>query len=221
MTGNTVTPGSSGASKDAGAPGNAAIPGGNRGWYSRGYLPHLDQPGLYQSINFRLYDSVPESVFQQWKEQLRWQVDLPSDAPAAVALRQRIVKYEDAGHGHCWLKDEQIATLVENVLLRFDGERYRLMAWCVMPNHVHVLIETIPGVRLGEILHSWKSFTAQKANELLGRKGTFWARDYYDRYIRDDRHFADTVVYIEQNPVKAGLVERAEAWRYSSAARRG
>jgi putative transposase len=105
--------------------------------------------------------------------------------------------------------------------LHFDGERYRLMAWCIMPNHVHVLIETVAAFRLDQVLHSWKSYTAQKANEALGRKGPFWAREYYDRYIRDDQHFADAVAYIEQNPVKAGLVETAAAWRYSSAARRG
>jgi REP element-mobilizing transposase RayT len=214
------TPGGTTASKDAGAPGNAAISGGNRGWYSRGYLPHLDQPGLYQSINFRLHDSVPEQVIQRWKDELRWQAGLPNDASAAVALRRRIVEYEDAGYGTCWLHDERIAASVEDALLHFDGKRYRLIAWCIMPNHVHVLIETFTGFPLDKVLHSWKSFTAQKANELLGRKGPFWARDYYDRYIRDDQHFAQTVAYIEQNPVKAGLAETAAAWRYSSAARK-
>ncbi|HZY42050.1 MAG TPA: transposase, partial [Anaerolineae bacterium] len=67
------------------------------------------------------------------------------------------------------------------------------------------------------VLHSWKSFTAQQANRLLNRTGEFWAREYYDRFIRDERHFAQTVTYIEQNPVKAGLVESAEAWPFSSA----
>jgi REP element-mobilizing transposase RayT len=208
------------ASKDAGAPGNApgnaAIPGGTR-WYSRGYLPHLDQSGLYQSITFRLHDSVPEQVIQQWKEELHWRADLPADAAPVIALRRRIVLYEDAGHGVCWLRDKRIATLVQNTLLHFDGQRYRLIAWCIMPNHVHVLIEMFPNHPLDEVLHSWKSFTAQKANRLLARNGPFWARDYYDRYIRDDAHFAQTVTYIEQNPVKAGFIKSAEAWKFSSA----
>jgi REP element-mobilizing transposase RayT len=225
---------SKGASRDAGAPrndtptgcsGNAAIPGGPtaggpKGWYSRGYLPHLDQAGLYQSITFRLYDSVPAQVIERWKEELRWRENLPSDAPAVVTLRQRIVTYEDAGHGACWLCQTSIATLVENALLHFDGERYRLIAWCIMPNHVHVLIETYAERPLDKVLHSWKSFTAQQANNLLNRSGEFWAREYYDRYIRDEKHLAQTIKYIEQNPVKAGLVDLAEAWRFSSASRR-
>jgi putative transposase len=107
---------------------------------------------------------------------------------------------------------------VQTALLYFDGQHYRLIAWCIMPNHVHVLIETWPGYPLDKVLHSWKSFTALQANRLLDRTGEFWAREYYDRFIRDERHFAQTVAYIEQNPMKAGLVESAETWPFSSAA---
>ena len=201
-------------------PGNAGIPAGPKGWYSRGYLPHLDQPGLIQSINFRLHDAVPAYVVAQWKQELHWIEGLPHEDRRAVALRRRIVEYQDAGYGTCWLRDERIAALVEDALLYFDGQRYRLIAWCIMPNHVHVLIEAWPGHPLEQVLHSWKSFTAQQANKLLERNGPFWAREYYDRFIRNDRHFEQTVAYIEQNPVKAGLVASAEAWRFSSAARK-
>jgi len=149
---------------------------------------------------------------------LRWRENLPGDDPAVVTLRRRIAAYEDAGHGACWLRDKRIATLVEKALLHFDGERYRLIAWCVMPNHVHVLIETWVGYPLDKVLHSWKSFTAQEANKVLKLTGAFWGREYYDRFMRDERHFAQTVTYIEQNPVKAGLVKSAEAWPFSSAA---
>ena len=201
---------------------HAEVPAGTgKGWYSRGYLPHLDEPNLLQSINFRLHDAVPESVIERWKQELQWRSTLPADDPSVVALRQRIVLYEDGGYGACWLRDERIATLVEDALFYFDSKRYRLLAWCIMPNHAHVLIETFLGHPLDKVLHSWKSFTAQKANELLGRQGTFWARDYYDRYIRDDQHFAQAVVYIEQNPVKAGLVYTPIDWRFGSATRRG
>lgn len=191
-----------------------------KGWYSRGYLPHLDVPGLFQTVTFRLHDSVPAQVIQGWKKELRWRADLPSDDPIVVKLRNRIARYEDAGHGACWLRDERIAALVENALFHFDGQRYRLLAWCVMPNHVHVLIETFPGHPLYNVVHSWKSFTSLAGNQLLGRHGTFWARDYYDRYIRNDEHMAQAIHYIEQNPVKAGLVQTAEAWRFSSASKK-
>jgi REP element-mobilizing transposase RayT len=201
--------------------GKADIPVGpseGKGWYSRGYLPHFDQPGLYQSINFRLHDAVPAQVIDRWKEELHWRENLPGDHPTIVALRRRLAKYEDAGHGACWLRDPRVATLVQRSLSFFDGQRYELIAWCVMPNHVHVLIETWVGYPLDKVLFSWKSFTAQEANKLLQRSGTFWGREYYDRFMRDERHFAQTVVYIEQNPVKAGLVKTAEDWPFSSAA---
>jgi REP element-mobilizing transposase RayT len=215
------------AGKHAGAPSDDTLhdnPGGrlpdHKSWYSRGYLPHLDHPGLYQSITFRLHDSLPEEVVQQWKEELHWRSDLPSDDAIVLKLRRRTAEYEDASHGACWLRDERIAKLVEHTLLFFDGQRYRLVAWCIMPNHVHVFIETYSGYALDKILHSWKSFTAQRANELLARAGPFWARDYYDRYIRDEQHFMRIVAYIEENPVKAGFVKSAEEWKFGSAARK-
>ncbi len=86
-----------------------------------------------------------------------------------------------------------------------------------MPNHFHIAFRQKPGVLLEKIMHSIKSFTAQEANKLLGRQGKFWQEEYFDRYIRDGRHFAAVVRYIEMNPVKAGLCERPEDWKYSSA----
>jgi putative DNA methylase len=138
-----------------------------------------------------------------------------------VELRKRIARYEDAGHGECWLRIPRIAALVEDTLLKFDGERYRLIAWCIMPNHVHSLIETKESWPLGRVLHSWKSFTAQEANKLLRRTGDFWFREYHDRFIRDAGHFDSAVRYIEENPVAARLVVTAEAWTFGSARRRG
>jgi len=123
----------------------------------------------------------------------------------------------DAGYGNCFLHDPRIARLVEDQLLHFDGERYRLLAWVVMPNHVHVLIETFPGHSLSAILHAWKSYTAKVANGLLGRQGPFWHPEYFDRAIRDERHLLAAIKYIHDNPVKAGLVEQVDDWPFSSA----
>jgi putative DNA methylase len=133
---------------------------------------------------------------------------------------RRVERLLDAGHGECWLAKPEIATLVEESLLHGDGQRYRLLCWVIMPNHVHTLIETLDGHPLPDVAHSWKSFTANVANRRLGRTGHFWARDYFDRYIRDDQHLAAVIRYIENNPVKAGLVERAEDWLFGSARRR-
>lgn len=113
--------------------------------------------------------------------------------------------------------DGRIAQLIEEALLHFDGQRYHLLAWVVMPNHVHVLIETLAGHPLAEVEHSWKSFTAKEANVILGRRGTFWQAESFDRVIRNEQHLANAIQYIHNNPVKAGLVSQAEDWLYSSA----
>ncbi|WP_423460911.1 transposase [Ottowia sp. VDI28] len=123
--------------------------------------------------------------------------------------------------GCCALRHPAVAAVVEEALLKFDGERYRLICWSIMPNHVHVLLE--PQTDLGRIVQSWKSFTGRwalaKNVELdLGIPGPcFWMRDYWDRYIRGEAHFKAVAEYIHQNPVKAGLVEAPDQWRWSSA----
>lgn len=188
------------ASKDARVP---------KGWYSRGYLPHLDQPGLIQGITFRLWDALPAHVVEAMVEEVKDTSD--------PEKRARIEQYLNAGYGSCYLRDPRIGRLVENALLHFDSKRYRLFAWVVMPNHVHVLTELFAGHPLDTMLHSWKSYTATEANKILGRDGRFWFPDYFDRYIRDERHFANAVHYIHQNPVKAGLVAKPEDWPFSSA----
>ena len=128
-----------------------------------------------------------------------------------------IERFLDRGYGECSLRDPRIAAVVEDALLHGDGERYRLLAWVVMPNHVHCVIEQVPGIPLGKVVGSWKIFTAKAANALLNRAAPFWARDYFDRYIRDAEHFHAVVSYIENNPVKAGLVADRMEWPWSSA----
>jgi putative DNA methylase len=180
----------------------------HKGWHSRGYLPHFDHPDLVQSINFRLYDSVPAEVVIRWKQKLEVDEAINPRDPKLFKFRKRIEKFEDTGHGACFLRDERVAEMVQNTLLHFDQDRYMLIAWCVMPNHVHVMIEMIRGFTLSNIMHSWKSFSAKKANKILNRSGEFWMSEYFDRFIRDERHFYATKTYILNNPVKAGLCEK-------------
>lgn len=181
----------------------------HKGWYSRGYIPHFDHPDLIQFITFRLADSLPSHVVASLAE------DLGEETSAAK--RARVEEYLNSGYGVCYLRDPRIGRLVENALLHFDKTRYHMIAWVVMPNHVHTLVETIEGYPLPGVLHSWKSYTANEANKLLGRGGRFWFPEYFDRYIRDERHFNNVVRYIHENPVKAGLVSKAEDWPFSSA----
>jgi len=175
------------------------------GWRSRGYLPHVDAPNIIQHIVFRLADSLP----------VRFREEFAAKPPAERVEAADAVL--DEGHGRRDLANPQIAELVQNALLQFDGERYALVAWCVMPNHVHALAEMRQGHRLDRVVHSWKSFTAHAANRLLRRADRFWAPEYFDRYMRDDAQLAAVQAYIEENPVKAGLCRKPEDWQFSSA----
>jgi putative transposase len=179
-------------------------------WHSRGYLPHFDQPGVHQSITFRLADSLPHEILERLLRQAG------DDAEKRRLIESRL----DEGSGSCLLRRAACAEAMENILLLGDGPDYRLCAWAVMPNHVHVLIMTTD-VPLAAILKEWKGTSARLINQLSGRQGTLWQREYWDRYIRDERHYQRTVAYMEENPVAARLVGRAEEYRWSSAWRRG
>ncbi|MEO6423479.1 MAG: transposase, partial [Candidatus Nitrotoga sp.] len=175
-------------------------------WYSLGYLPHCDTPGLLQAITFRLADSLSANVLDR----------ILQETDNDVEKLKQIESLLDAGHGACWLEQPVVANIVEDALLHWDGQHYRLLAWCVMPNHVHVLVETREGWPLPSILHGWKSYTAKAINQHLGRTGTVWMRDYFDRYIHDGHHLAAAIAYIHGNPVKAGLAQNEWDWLYSS-----
>ncbi len=121
-------------------------------------------------------------------------------------------KHLDEGCGESVLMSPVAAGIVESALKFFDGDRYRLHAWCVMPNHVHILFELIAGNKLSSVVSSWKSFTANEINKAVGREGRLWQREYYDHVIRDDEEYRRIVEYIEYNPEKAGLIN----WRWRS-----
>ena len=106
---------------------------GFRGWHSRGYLPHFDVPGIRQMLNYRLEDAMPASRRHEWAAMLEIKDDLQ--------WRATIEQYLDSGFGNCELRDPRAAKVVEENWLHFDGEDYRLLAWVVMPNHVHLLVE--------------------------------------------------------------------------------
>jgi REP element-mobilizing transposase RayT len=121
--------------------------------------------------------------------------------------------------GSCLLRQPVNAELVANAIRFFDKKRYELPAWCVMPNHVHAIVSPYAGHSLGKILHSWKSFTSHELKKLLNREGSTWERESFDHLVRSEKSLEAFVEYVEQNPVKAGLVRRAEDWPFSSAGR--
>lgn len=100
-------------------------------------------------------------------------------------MRRRVEAYLDQGYGNCYLKEPSIATSVQNALLFHDQSKYKLAAWTIMPNHVHLLCTPAAGNSLAEIMHSVKSYTSSEANKILARKGRFWQKEYFDRYIRN------------------------------------
>ncbi|MBX7171989.1 MAG: transposase [Pyrinomonadaceae bacterium] len=182
-----------------------------RGWYSRGYLPHFDGGEINQFITYRLADSLPQNVLSKWQRELEKNEINDAD------FRRRVEMYLDQGYGECWLKNPKVAEIVEENLLRFNNNKYKLHAWVIMPNHVHLLLIPKNGYSLSEVVHSAKSYTANKANQILEREGRFWFPEPFDRFIRNYEHFENTCSYIENNPVKAGLCENPSDWRYSSA----
>ena len=183
------------------------------GWHSRGYLPHFDGRAIPQFITLHLADSIPQKVIHQWKRELT-HLD---DEQDRILLQKRIERYLDQGYGNAFLKDSRVATIVQDSLLKLDGERYDLFSWVVMPNHSHFLLTRFEDWELEQLMHSHKSYTAHQANKLLNRTGKFWMEEYFDRYIRNADHFRNTVNYIENNPVKAGLCSKPSDWPFSSA----
>jgi len=154
------------------------------GWHSRGYLPHFDAAEITQTVTFRLADSLPQTVLERWKRELV--VDSAENADKVI--RRRIEYYLDQGYGSAALGDARVAAMVQQSLLYFDGQRYRLSAWVVMPNHVHMLLTPDAQWSLSQIMKSLKSYTSHEANRILGDRGQFWMEDYFDRYIRDEKH---------------------------------
>jgi putative transposase len=214
------------------------FPNGQHGlWHSRGYLPHFESALAIQHVTFHLADSLPADALERIEAELEF---LPKDA-RAVERRKRVEEWIEAGHGSCVLREPEVARLMEGALAHFDGARYRLMEWVIMPNHVHILFETVPPWTVAKVVASWKTWTGRKIlewkkDELARREpgvpggGVFkpgsaglqpgavvWTREYWDRYVRDERHLRQVIEYIHENPVKAGLVKRPEDWEWGSA----
>lgn len=179
--------------------------------HSRGYLPHFAAGGAIQFVRFRLADAMPQELLETWR------LKLERNEITDVDFRKTIEKYLDSGYGSCSLADRRIAGILRETLLKWDGERYNLVAWVIMPNHVHILIELLGEHTLSKTMHSIRSFTAHEANRILGRKGRFWSVESFDRYIRNAVHFQNTIQYIHDNPLKAGLSRTADEWEFSSA----
>jgi len=188
---------------------------------NRGRLPHWEkEEGLY-FITFHLADSLPQHAINEMVERNRIlaaakragaRLTPAQEVFAAKYSQKRIEEYFDRGIGKCLLKDLRVAESMVRALRFWHGKRYRLVAWCIMPNHVHVVCRLLPGQNLSDILRGWKVYSARETNRILGRKGTIWRREYYDRLIRGDGEFQRAVQYVLSNPERAELKNWKWVW---------
>ena len=175
-------------------------------------LPHWQQEGATYFVTFRLADAIPWRLRGQWEEERETWLRLhpePWSAEIEREYHQRfsgaIEQWLDAGHGACLLRKPDCAKIVAETLRHFEGERVAMISFVVMPNHAHALFVQNPVWPLEKLLQSWKRFMTREINKRLGRTGSLWQRDYFDRLVRDEKHFANCVRYIRRNPEKAGL----------------
>ena len=172
---------------------------------SRGKLPHLAKPGGTYFVTFCLHNgSGPVGA--------RRVAPHPTNP-------EDIARLSEPPRDVCnlLLALPRLARIVEEALLFFRSQRYDLHAWCVMPDHVHVVVAPFPDHDLGSIIHSWKSYTAHLINLRTHRSGPVWQRESFDHLICSAEDFDRFITYVEDNPVAAGLCTTREQWPFSSA----
>ncbi len=190
--------------------------------HTAGRLPHWRADDAIYFVTFRLQGSLPRAIEDERRHELhvlqlraaseKRTISSEERRRAVRRLSRRLEEELDKGHGACYLRDERAARIVADAIRYFDGGRYRLFAWCIMPNHVHVVLRPRAEFPLEKTMQSWKSFTAKAINRALGLMGSFWEREYYDHLIRDDDDFWHAVEYVLENPAKANLVDWPWVW---------
>ena len=177
-------------------------------------LPHWSQPGASYFITYRLADSLPNAKLEEWKKERNawikehpepWDTD--TEGEYHREFTDRLDAWLDSGQGSCILKNPDVARIVAENLKHFDGDRYQLGGFVIMPNHVHIAVTLASGEDLDKLMHSWKSFTSKAITRLLGGDGNIWQADYFDRIVRGPRHWDRILSYIAENPVVAKLGE--------------
>jgi carbamoylphosphate synthase large subunit/REP element-mobilizing transposase RayT len=176
------------------------------------HLPHWEQPGATYFVTFRLSDSIANDVLAQWREERALWLKFHPQPWDWKTAREYMRRFEeepeqwlDQAHGSCLLRNRNVQTIVRENLDHFDRDRYVLDAFVIMPNHVHVILKPLGANSLKEILHSWKSYTGNRINELLNRQGSVWMAETCDTIVRDSAHLAACRDYIEDNPQRAHL----------------
>ena len=167
---------------------------------------HWELPNCVYHICFRLADSVPQNVLMTWQaersqlEAFRDAGGLPMSeeerARALWMLSNKVGKFLDSGYGECLLDKPGVARLLSDVVFHDDGTKYFVHAIGIMPNHVHVLVQAVEGYPLKEIVEQWKRISSHRINRAIGRQGTVWREDHYNRIVRDRDEFANQMNYV-------------------------
>lgn len=201
-----------------------------REFYRRN-LPHIQPRGATFLVNFRLAGSLPKAVVEQLcaeADQLEKRLSAIKDPRERYLLRDKeqrklFGKWDDALHksqmGPFWLKDERIAQIVADSILYLDGKWFDVLAYCIMPNHVHLVLvpyefSDTADYSLTKIMHNIKRNSANHANKILGRTGAFWQHESYDHFARDEKELERIIKYVLYNPVKAGLTDDWTKWQW-------
>ena len=198
---------------------------------SEGDRPHWSQAGAIVFVTFRTHDSIPKEVIQRWdreKSDWLWRRGYSTDREWSQILpelseqqRRKFFKhfnrcredFLDTCHGRCLLRRPELANIVANSLLHFDGERYRMGDFVVMPNHVHLLAAFASDDAMREQFDSWLHYAAFRINQQIGEKGHFWQQEPFDHLVRSGQQYEYLRDYIADNPKKAKLREAEYIYR--------
>lgn len=182
-------------------------------------LPHWDQGTVYQFVTWRLADAIPQSRLRQLAEHRKlWLTNHPPPWDERVereyheTFSSAVDAWLDAGSGACILRDPTVHQIVAGALRHFDGERYALDSFVVMPNHVHVIFQPMAAHPVAKVVKSWKGFTSREINRHCGTQGALWQERYWDRLLRSPLHHVMCREYVRLNPTKAHLREHQYAW---------
>ncbi len=178
----------------------------------RRILPHWTQEGCTYFVTFHLADALPQEKLTAWRQEREtWLRRHPHPWSIAdhrtyqLLFTERIDRWLDAGEGSAILAQPPITALVESALRYFDGVRYTLDWFSIMPTHGHVLLLPYPAFPLRKILHSLKSFTAHRMNDILGLEGQRWFEESFDHAVRSWEQLNYYRRYIQDNPQRAHL----------------
>ena len=191
--------------------------------YSGHFLPHWEMESTVYHACFRLADSVPVAKQKQWLEERNRLMEKYTQESHALSndemirlqkvYSETIDRYLDSGYGSCILRNPEAAQIVQDSLLFYNEKKYLLHAWCIMPNHVHVLFQVLNNLLHSEVIHGWKSFTAHSINKLLNHQGQVWQNDCYNHIIRTYDEYRYQVGYVWNNPQKAGCSKWQWRWK--------